>query len=69
MLTRRSLRERDALKELARIHDDAQDLLARLDLTGHLVAAAFMSSAVDAIARAVSDQRRADRKIALADLT
>jgi len=69
MLTRRSMRERDALKDLARIHDEAQDLLARLDLTGNLAAAAFMSSAVDAIGKAVSDQRRADRKIVLADLT
>lgn len=69
MLTRRSMQERDALKELARIHDEAQDLLARLDLAGHLEAAAFMSSAVDAIDRAVSDQRLAAREMRLHDLT
>ena len=69
MLTRRSMHERDALEKLARIHDDAQDLLARLDRAGHLEAAAFMSIAVDAIGRAVSDQRLAAREMRLHDLT
>jgi hypothetical protein len=59
---------RDALKAVVRIHDDAQGLLARLDLTEHPAAAAFMSSAVDAIARAVADQRQAAREIAPPDL-
>lgn len=68
MPTRCATNECDALEAMLRIQDDAHDLLERLDLSGHFEAAAFMSSAVDAIGKAVSDQHRTVQDVVLPDL-